>query len=340
MNEMRLVVPKVFTERLANSRLSLERLSATLNALGIIDDRHPLLTIYATGSLGRGEVGNHSDLDVFLVDTADAGERIGNLARIRLLSDLMRAADSAGFGEFSNDGEFLRVHPLADLRTYLGTRDDDATNVFTARMLLLLESEWLVGEEPYWTGVDGVLGDYWRDCKTPEGFLPYFLINDLVRYWKTLCLNYEANRADLSSPRDPEAVARRRLALVKLRFNRLWMCFNGLAYLVSGYQRLDDRTGCITRDHARTMVALSPLDRLSRAVELVPDAYPSAQQALYELGWWLAESDRPKGDLTSLIAEDAFYREARARGEAFGNAMGDMLDAVAAPTILRRQLLL
>ncbi len=340
MSAERLEVPEIFRERRADSDTAIERLKTILMALGVEDGRHPLLTIYATGSLGRGELGTHSDLDVFLVDTAPASQRVGNLERIRLLSDLIRAADAANFGEFSNDGEFLRVHPLDDLSSFLGTRDDDASNVFTARMLLLLESVPLVGENAYSACVERVLSDYWRD-ERHAGFLPVFLVNDIVRYWKTMCLNYEARRADLTMPDDAQAIAKRRLALVKLRFNRLWMCFNGLAYLLAGYRpAAGDHPGSIDKDHAFSMVALRPLDRLLRTVDLVPAAVEPAQRALQELGWWLSISDREKRALREAFAEDDVYAEARDRGERFGNAMAELVEAVSQLTPLRRYLLL
>lgn len=325
-------VPDVFTTRRQATDTALAKLAAELPRLDA--DKHPGLTIYATGSLGRGEVGTHSDLDVFLVDTSaeDDPAHVGNLARIKLLSQLMDVSEAAGFPQFSGDGKFLAVHALGDLRDLLGTRDDDARNVFTARMLLLLESVPLVGKPAYDAVVDGVLDEYWRDRRSPDGFVPFFLINDLVRYWKTLCLNYEAYR--------PEDRQERRIPLVKLRFNRLWTCFAGLAHLVAGYEQSRADRGFIAREHATEMVALTPLESVLRTVERHPDVEPFAAQALAEMGWWLEHSDVPKAELRARFADDDFYYEARRRGDVFGDAMGDMLDAVVHGTPLRRKLLL
>lgn len=339
MSDGALRVPDIFHERRAASEAARERLTVLFNALGIRDERHPLLTIYATGSLGRRELGHHSDLDVFLVDTGDADERVGNLGRIRLLSDLIVAAHAAGFGEFSNDGEFLRVHPLDHLSSFLGTRDDDASNVFTARMLLLLESVPLIGDDAYRVCIDRVLCDYWRD-ERHDGFLPVFLVNDIVRYWKTMCLNYEAARPDLGSPRDEAAIAKRRLALVKLRFNRLWMCFNGLAYLLAGYRPSSTGGSAIEKQHAVSMVALSPLERLQRTVVLAPETLEPAQRALDALGWWLSVSDQEKAALRTAFADQDLYDQARERGDQFGDAVAEVVDAVSRRTPLRRYLLL
>lgn len=72
-----LSVPDVLVQRRAASDVARESMRVALAALEVDHERHPPLTIYATGSLGRRELGTHSDLDVFLVDTADAGAQVG-----------------------------------------------------------------------------------------------------------------------------------------------------------------------------------------------------------------------------------------------------------------------
>ena len=76
----------------------------------------------------------------------------------------------------------------------LGGRDDDYENLFTARMLLLLESRPLVGSQMYERAIDAVLSEYWKDYEdNRSAFRPIYLTNDIIRYWKVLCLNYDAN---------------------------------------------------------------------------------------------------------------------------------------------------
>jgi len=41
---------------------------------------------------------------------------------------------------------------------------------------------------------EGVKTTYYRDADDRPDFLPAFLINDITRFWKTLCLNYEHSR--------------------------------------------------------------------------------------------------------------------------------------------------
>jgi hypothetical protein len=84
--------------------------------------------VYATGSVGRGEASEHSDLDVFLVSTGEFKQ----LDAIRLMAKLIDATEAVKFPPFSGDGEYLKTHKVSDLIRLLGTPEDDHTNVFTA----------------------------------------------------------------------------------------------------------------------------------------------------------------------------------------------------------------
>lgn len=191
-------VPQVLIDRERATHLKLALLRDQFEIYGLVEGRCPHLAVLATGSLGRGESGRRSDLDVFLIDTARADEqRLSNIDGILLRADLIKAAHGAGFEEFSRDGEYLVVHHIGDLLSFLGTREDDSTNAFTARMLLLLESRVLLAPRAYDRCIDAAIAVYARDAKEAAEFVPHFLINDIVRYWKTLCLNYEAKRHNL-----------------------------------------------------------------------------------------------------------------------------------------------
>ncbi len=151
-------------------------------------------------------------------------------------------------------------------------------------MLLLLESEPLAGQEAYRRCVNRTIGVYARDADDERAFRPIFLINDLVRYWKTLCLNYEGERNEFHRARE-DAEARKgedggeerhahvellrlghRVDLLKLRFNRLWICFNGVAFLLAGVK---DRK--VSRDHVERLVALHPIARVEELAERLPE---------------------------------------------------------------------
>jgi len=346
MTKAALSVPELLLHRAETTKAVLERLRGAFETYELTDDRHPNITIYATGSLGRHEIATRSDLDVFLVDTAPSSlERLANLEQIQLLSDLIRASSDANFRDFSRDGEYLKVHPSSELVRFVGTREDDPTNVFTARMLLLLESQVLLGGPAYERCVGEVLDVYSRDANG-ESFRPVFLINDIVRYWKTLCLNYEARRHEYHRARRyasaegkvgdfEELKADLRVALLKLQFNRLWTCFNGLAYLLAGVQERQ-----VARSHIERLVELSPVQRASSLVDVVPDCQAPMERALDAYAVFLDATDREREDVRAAVSDKEGFKEMRACAEVFALAIEEVIDLLGTRSDLGRFLLL
>lgn len=346
-----LEVPSHLVGRRQATGEAVERLLGSFEPHELTEERLPQVALYATGSLGRGEVGSRSDLDVFLIDAPQPGEpSLRNIDSIEFLADLIRAARAAEFGEFSGDGRFLKVHPLSALLEFLGTRQDDSTNVFTARMLLLLESEPLLGQDAFERCVDAVVDIYSRDAKGDETFRPAFLANDIVRYWKTLCLNYEAKRHEYHAARNAlsknggdqerEGKVERlrvslRVDLLKLRFNRLWTCFNGLAFLLAG---ADDRQ--VSKDHIRQMVSLKPVERAIELSELLPETTAPLQVALDEYAAFLERTDRAKAEVEADVADQTAYEEMQNSAEEFAGAMDSVIHLVGDHSGLGRFLLL
>jgi predicted nucleotidyltransferase len=210
--------------------------------------------VYLTGSFARGEASEHSDLDLFIVGRDD-GERLNPLDAICLKADLIRATQKMGLPPFSGDGEYLQVHTVSKLLGTLGKPEDDSSNTFTARLLLLLESRPLFGDAVFDDVVDQVIEKYWRDFSDhSERFMPAFLTNDILRLWRTFCVNYEAR----TKTDPPEKKAKRKLKNYKLKHSRLLTCYSALAYLLVTHRR----AGTVTREDAKHMVSLSPTERI------------------------------------------------------------------------------
>jgi hypothetical protein len=82
---------------------------------------------------------------------------------------------------------------VRDFTNTLGTEHDDVTNTFTARLLLILESCPLLEVAVYQVVTEEVIAAYWRDYEDHKSdFIPAFLANDILRLWRTFCVNYEA----------------------------------------------------------------------------------------------------------------------------------------------------
>jgi hypothetical protein len=176
-------------------RFSEERLSSFRTHVATIPElsAQPELSIYVTGSYGRLEAHSGSDLDLFFVSSGD--HPIERTTKILIDAALIRVAEELGFPPFSNDAQYLEIHALKDMLEKLGCAEDDFRNFFTARMLLLLESRPVFGDAAYRAIMQEIIGAYFRDFHDHTGdFRPLFLVNDVLRFWKTLCLNYESRR--------------------------------------------------------------------------------------------------------------------------------------------------
>jgi predicted nucleotidyltransferase len=154
--------------------------------------------VYATGSFGRGEASSHSDLDLFIVGKKNGkpgpdgkeGSLLKRLDEIRIMADLIEVTRNLEIPEFSGDGRYLVHYSVHDFTKTLGTPEDDVTNTFTARLLLLLESCPLLEDTVYGEIIEEVVAAYWRDYEDHKGtFMPAFLANDVLRLWRTFCVN-------------------------------------------------------------------------------------------------------------------------------------------------------
>lgn len=187
---------KNIQNRIEHSQEFLDEVRRTLAQLG--SGRRTEVCVFAGGSLGRFETGRKSDLDVFFI--ADrCGKKpeersFSKLEEIELFADVIRLNENLQLPKFSGDGRFLKVHELDDLIKATGDSRDDSENLFTTRLLLLLESQQLSNNDLYERAIQNVLENYFRDGKGRKDFRPLFLLNDILRYWRTLCLNYERDR--------------------------------------------------------------------------------------------------------------------------------------------------
>src|SRR6185436_19664407 len=115
---------------------------------------------------------------------------------VRLQSAVLRALRSQGFEDPSNDANFLKLHGAQTLIERLGEPRDDAENTFTVRMLLLLESRAVLGARAHEELARKALDAYWKNTEGhSENYLPIIFLNDIIRYWRILLLNYESKTA-------------------------------------------------------------------------------------------------------------------------------------------------
>ncbi len=148
------------------------------------------------------------------------------------------------------------------------------TNTFTERLLLLLESCPLLEANVYSDVISDVIASYWGEFEDHRSdFMPAFLANDILRLWRTFCVNYEARTA--KDP--PEEKAKRKLKNYKLKHSRLLTCYSALLYLLAVHRE----RGTVTPDDALAMIRMTPTERLQWLLQQSSlDAAQKVQQLL------------------------------------------------------------
>jgi len=278
--------------------------------------------IYVVGSGGRGEMSEHSDVDLFV---ARIRRPASDVDAFQVLQAITRAFFERGLPDPSQGGDFLRMHTAQSLCERMGTPDDDATNTFTARMLLLLESQPLLGDSAYVGLIEKILDAYWQNVEGHEAdYQPYVLVNDVVRYWRILLLNYVAKNAvkelELEQPtRDAE----RRLRSYKLRFSRCITCFSTLAKLLAV-----TTAGSVTREHVLETVRQRPTDRLREIAMLHPRVEPHVTALLERYDAFLARTSASKNELIEQFQNNEFRSARSDEARAYGDAMFELVQTL------------
>ncbi len=239
---------------------------------GLREFEDPNYSIVVTGSLGRGEASDSSDVDwILLVDglsNPDHGPIRQKIAARILELGFASPGRTDTFGQLVTGHEL--VHYIA------GTRDTNEN--LTRRILLLSESRPLTGDVIRDRVIGNVLARYViHDPSVRRGqthTLPLFLVNDVVRYWRTVASDYASKMWE----RHHEGWAIRN---IKLRFSRKLLFAWGLLASFAGELFAGPAFDGVTDDHER-LVRLSnligeqtnvaPLDLLARVVLETNDA--------------------------------------------------------------------
>jgi hypothetical protein len=233
-------------------------------------------------------------------------------------AELIKMSRNMGFPDFSGDGEYLQIHSLEHLIHELGSQTDDYKNFFTARLLLILESCPLYNDDLYDSALTQIVERYYIDFHDHDAnFRPIFLTNDIIRFWKTLTINYEHKRN-----RQPEDIKNKsHIKNLKLKFSRKLTCFSFVLHILS-------KKAVVNTEDIVIISKLTPLERL----EVIGRENISQQyniNALLELyAWFLENTDREKSELYEWIADKANRDEAFNKSRDFANIMFELMKEV------------
>lgn len=308
-----------------SARLRLKQIEVDLAAADEVYGQR--CCVYATGSFGRLDAGPGSDLDLFIVVETDGSSAkkplLNAVDEIKLKNELILSAEKNNVAKFDGGGRFLSSHTKKSFIEWLGSSEDDYRNTLTGRMLMLLESKPLVGGNIYQQTIDMVIGRYFRDFDSHESnFVPAFLFNDIIRMWRTFCVNYEFYRRDGDS--------RDKVKNLKLKFSRMLTCYSGIIYLLATYAQ----QGSVNPSNVREMVLLSPTERLQLIANpdfgfdetVGSELAQAAESALTGYSNFLELTHQGTKKAAKLYADE----ETRWRNEsyAFGRSLSTMIDTL------------
>jgi hypothetical protein len=255
----------------------------------------PDVTVALMGSWGRWELTSGSDEDWLVVHRRAPASEVR--PAVSTLSEALRPP--AG-----EQGIFNRAVAVEELVRF-GLDADDNTNM-TRRLLFLLESVPLLGEGAHRDAQRAILAAYLegerRDRRPPR-----FLLNDVVRYWRTICVDFEGK-----SRRGSRKWALRH---AKLRTSRTILFAGGLLPVLACHHLVADEV----EDFLLDAFAEAPTDRVARAF-LEHDAADAGARTLGAYDRFLALLDDPvtRGRLEGLgrdsAPQDPVFQEARRLG--------------------------
>jgi hypothetical protein len=252
--------------------------------------------VVLVGSWGRAEVTNASDDDwLILVD----GPRRAGVAPAP--DDVAARLQGKPPGP---EGIFASVAFAGDLHGNIGLAADSNANL-TRRMLVALESVAVAGE-PAWQATRAAIVASYLGARSRDFRPPRFFLNDIVRYWRTVAVDFEGKDRT-------RAASAWGLRNAKLRTSRKILFASGLLPVLECWRlAASEMPAFLTRE-----LDAPATDRIAAAFERY-DAHDAGARTLAAYDRFVALLDDPgaRAQLAALTEDDARdspeFAEARA----------------------------
>lgn len=209
-------------------------------------DGQPNLIAGVNGSVARREMTSGSDVDLFFLTTdGDLGK--AESAQIRYRT----ALEEAGIKMPSAGGVFEKPISTNDILSNIGG-NKDTNDLLTRRMLFLLEGEWVHNQSEF-TNLQNQLIEHYVTDNLEDRKICQYLLNDIIRYWRTICVDFEEKTTAGDKPRA--------IRLIKLRFSRMLLYFGGVAAI----SQTADRPAIEKRKTLIELLSKPPIERITES---------------------------------------------------------------------------
>ncbi|HET9184163.1 MAG TPA: nucleotidyltransferase domain-containing protein [Candidatus Angelobacter sp.] len=264
------------------------------------------------GSLARGEWTGGSDLDwTYLVD----GQ--ANSDHLRIAQEIGRVLKNHGedFRPPGQTGTFGNLSFSHEIVHQIGGQADTNKNT-TQRVLLLLESAAIGSEvQAYERVIRAVINRYLEEDTHPlteDGKayrVPRFLLNDIVRFWRTMAVDFASKQRDRGGKGWGLRNAKLRMSRKLIFASGLLLCFS--CHLDPKLQATISTANDVIKqnlvNHIREFVRQSPLEILAHCLPLYSVSEQTQRDffAAYSDFLALLDDEKSREHLEQLRAEDS-----------------------------------
>lgn len=209
------------------------------------------IIIGVNGSVARREYTSGSDVDHFFLSTVyDSCNRVDVSTEEKSFRE---ALESKGLKMPANGGVFEGALYEGKLLHPIGG-DEDTNKTLTRRMLFLLEGEWIFNQSAFDELRRQLIAQYVSDGLEDDK-LALYLLNDIIRYWRTICIDFEYKTSGGEKPRA--------IRLAKLRVSRMLLCFAGIVAVAEAH----DQTAVKKRARLVELFSMQGIDRLDTSLD-------------------------------------------------------------------------
>ncbi len=189
------------------------------------------ICVIVVGSFGRLEASYCSDLDYLVIYEGDESEHNSfksfddEISKILEKKGIQKPSGTGGTGK-----TFVSPASITQLTTNIGG-NKDKTQHLTWRVLMLTESRCLYNETLYNQILSDIFDRYTKIAKEKGGY-PRALINELIRYYRTVAVDYLYKVEEMNKPWA--------LRNLKLRHSRKFWFFTTIALILHRFEKSEN----------------------------------------------------------------------------------------------------
>jgi len=200
-------------------------------------------SIVVAGSYGRMEASQQSDLDYVVLSSPETDINIDIIVK-----KVRGIATNLNIVLPNETGVFAKSYTKSELIDNIGNEEDDL-NKLAQRLLMIMESKPIFNEEMFNTIADEILSKYLEYVIKEPTKEAIFLMNDLIRYFRSIAVNYQYNFWKNNE--------KWTIRNVKLRHSRILM-YAGTLLLILNASKLREKKFEYIKQHFR----LTPFEKV------------------------------------------------------------------------------